>query len=56
MRVGDPCPKCGDPLVKKANMFYWRGEYRPGAVCERDKALWTIDGEEIPPLRNQPKR
>ncbi len=51
MQINSPCPKCGKPLVRAPKMFYWRGEYRDGALCRDDNALWTIDGEEIPPLQ-----
>lgn len=54
MKVGDKC-KCGHTLERKQNMFYWRGEYFDGAVCEPCNALYSIDGEEMPPLRPQPK-
>lgn len=47
---GDPCPNCGSPLGRKPRMFFWRGDYYDGAVCDTH-GLWPIAGEEIPPLR-----
>jgi ssDNA-binding Zn-finger/Zn-ribbon topoisomerase 1 len=50
-KIGDPCPKCGNPLERRAGTFYWRGDYQDGAYCEPCNALWAIEGEEIEPLR-----
>ena len=50
-QIGDPCPKCRTPLVRKPRMFYWRGDYFDGAVCEPCNALYAVAGEEMPPLR-----
>lgn len=52
--IGDPCPKCGKPLERSEEQFYWRGESRDGAVCASCNALWPIKGEEIAPLRAAP--
>jgi hypothetical protein len=52
---GSPCPNCGATLVRMPSMFYWRGEYFDGAVCEAENSLWAIPGEEMPPLRVRPK-
>jgi hypothetical protein len=51
-KPGDPCPKCGEPLERRAGMFFWRGQMEDGAVCPRDNALWPISGEEIKPLQS----
>lgn len=45
------CPKCNTPLIRKPAQFHWRGETFDGAVCLKDNALWSIVGEEMPPLR-----
>lgn len=50
---GDPCPICGSPFDRRRQMFFWRGEYFDGAVCETH-GLWPITGEEMPPLRPAP--
>ena len=34
------CKKCTGKLVVKENMFYWRGRYFTGLVCETCNALW----------------
>lgn len=47
------CTKCASPLVRKPGMFFWRGERKDGAGCEKCNALWALVGEEIKPLRAQ---
>mgnify|MGYP001570234862 CR=1 FL=1 len=62
-KIGDPCPDCGKPLERRAKAFYWRGEFFDGAVCYADVhkhggaigAMWSITGEEMPPLRPKHK-
>jgi hypothetical protein len=53
-RIGDPCPgndgKCNRPLERRADSFYWRGEYKDAAFCVDCNAIWAIADEEIPPL------
>lgn len=34
------CPKCGEKLIVLERMFYWRGTYFTGLVCESCNALW----------------
>jgi hypothetical protein len=52
-KVGDPCPnpQCRQPLERRQNAFYWRGDYKDGAFCGACNALWAIAGEEIESLR-----
>lgn len=54
-KIGEPCPSCATPLVRKPKMFAWRGELFDGAVCEPCNALYAIEGEEMPPLRKPVK-
>lgn len=42
---------CGNKMEKMENMFYWRGDWRPGWVCVTCKALFPVAHEEIEPLR-----
>lgn len=37
------CEKCKNSLIEKENMFYWRGKYFNGLVCEGCKSLWDIN-------------
>ena len=46
------CPKCGAEMGRREQMFYWRGEWKPGLVCVKCNALWPVPGDEIPPLRS----
>jgi hypothetical protein len=52
-KVGDPCPNphCRRPLERRAESFFWRGEYKDGAFCRPCNSLWAIAGEKIEPLR-----
>jgi len=34
------CEKCGSTLVRKPNMFFWRGTWFQGLVCEVCNSLW----------------
>lgn len=43
--------KCGGDMVKRSNMFYWRGDWRPGWVCLECRALYAVAGDEIEPLK-----
>ena len=47
----EPCPKCGEPMERRENQFFWRGDFRPGHVCVACNALYAIAGEEIAPLK-----
>ena len=49
------CTQCDKPLVRRPQMFYWRGVYSDGAVCPDNHGLWSIVGEEMKPLRRQMK-
>jgi len=39
------CKSCKGPLVVKPNMFYYRGRYFKGWVCEPRNALYNIPSE-----------
>lgn len=47
------CLKCNKPMERKENMFFWRGEFKPGWVCAICKGLWPIKDEEIEPLKER---
>lgn len=51
MNDATDCPKCSKPMEKRAGMFFWRGEFKPGLVCVPCHALYVVPGDEIPPLR-----
>lgn len=38
--IDGKCPKCSSLLVRKPNMFHWRGTFYHGLVCEPCNALW----------------
>jgi len=46
-KVGDACPKCGEPLEEQSDKFYWRGVYYPGFVCQGCNGLWTKEGNNL---------
>ena len=41
----DRIPKCSHQLVRKPEMFYWRGRFFHGMVCEECNALYD-DAED----------
>lgn len=49
--AGDECGRCKAPMVRKEGLFYWRGVFYPGIICESCRALWPARGEEMPPLK-----
>lgn len=51
MKISDPCPECGEAVIRERSQFYWRGTTEDGAVCKACDALYPIDGEEIEPLK-----
>src|SRR5688572_23431994 len=48
------CERCGEPCVLRAGMFYWRGEYFPGWVCNACNALWPNPDFEAAVTRTAP--
>lgn len=34
------CPGCEKKMVKKPNMFHWRGRFFSGLVCPDCNSLW----------------
>jgi DNA-directed RNA polymerase subunit M/transcription elongation factor TFIIS len=34
------CPKCNNKMIVKDAMFFWRGKYLSGLVCETCNALY----------------
>ena len=34
------CPKCGEALEVRGEMYYWRGNSYSGMVCKPCNALW----------------
>ena len=45
------CPRCNKPLTRAPQGFHWRGEFFDAAHCEPCNSIWSIVGEEMPPLR-----
>ncbi len=50
-KIGEPCPSCATPFVRRPKMYYWRGEFFDGAHCEPCNSGWPIEGEEMTPLK-----
>lgn len=49
--------KCGKEFVLKENMFYWRGKYFTGYVCEECNALYENKEDSMfDHIRNQNER
>lgn len=45
-KSGDPCPKCGTPVVSMPQMFHRRGAFFDGLVCKLCNALWDAGAFE----------
>lgn len=45
--IGDPCPRCASPLVRRKDCFFWCGMYGDAAYCENCNGAWEIDGEAV---------
>lgn len=41
------CPKCGNEMILKDNMFHWRGKWMSGLVCEKCNALYDNPKESF---------
>ena len=44
-QAGDIHPKCGTPVVRRANQFFFRGWSGDGLVCSTCKVLWSVPNE-----------
>lgn len=45
--IGSACPKCQSEMILKENMFFWRGKYLSGLVCEKCNALYDNPKESF---------
>jgi hypothetical protein len=39
LHVGDPCPHCGQPTVRREASFYWRGATFSAVYCPKH-GIW----------------
>lgn len=46
-KMAKVCRKCDGPLVRRPDMYYWRGVFMHGWICIPCNSLWDLGGAFI---------